>query len=462
MRRIVLLLLSLTVVARGEEGVAVAVDPAVELMSTIFRLAGSPEYNKFASHSAYSRRVTEHYGKHRDHAVIAKAKALRQARGVSFDAVMSMAVHLKYEDGRFVPRVPFDPRPPLLERRWTIEDAAAFLELANDFAKRADFAGFWKANEAFYATAAARMKAKIAAHDVLGWYELWFGTKAGGQARVALGLLNGPGNYGVSFRADAQAPMEATPVIGVYQFDGDGNAVIGDDVIPMLVHEIGHAFVNPYVDRHVDSFLPAAQRIYPHREDRMKRQAYATPIIMVYESIVRACTVRYIAQKQGAARAASLAKNDAQRGFSWIANLAALLERYESGRETFKTLDDFTPQLAEFFAHQAKLIAAAPLVVSISPANGATDVDPATNTLEIRFDQPMLDGSWSVIKSNEAFPAVTGKVSYDRKREVLTIPIRLRPGTRYRFFLNSATATGFRSKGGVPLAPVEVTFTTRK
>jgi len=462
MKRIGLGLILLTATAHAVDGVAIEVDPSVELMSTIFRLAGNPEYNKFASRSAYSKRVAEHFGPHRDHAVIAKAKALRQARGVSYDAVMSLAVHLKYEGGRFVPRVPFDPRPPLLEKRWTIEDAETFVKLVNDFAKVAEFDAFWKANGPFYAAAVASMEKKIAAHDVLGWYEAYFGIKADGTARVLLGLLNGPGNYGVSFRSDATSPMEATPVIGVYQFDTEGNAVIGDDVIPMLVHEIGHAFVNPFVDRHADLLLPAARRIYPHRAKVMRQQAYATPIVMIYESIVRACTVRYITQNQGVARGGALAKHDAQRGFTWTAKLAALLERYEAGRQAYKTLDDFTPQLTEFFEYRSKKIAAAPLVISISPTNGATDVDPGTKALTIRFDQPMLDGSWSVIQSADAFPDVTGQVHYDRKLEVLTIPIRLQPDTRYRFFLNSATATGFKSKGGVPLAPVEVTFRTRK
>ena len=73
----------------------------------------------------------------------------------------------------------------------------------------------------------------------------------------------------------------------------------------------------------------------------------------------------------------------------------------------------------------------------------------------------MKDKAWSVLKSDSPFPQLTGAVSYDKTLRVLTLPVRLKPGTRYRFFLNSAEAKAFRSADGVPLAPVEVIFTTR-
>ena len=62
--------------------IEVRVDPRVELMSIVYRLAGNPEYNMGNAASPYSRAVDEH------------AQLLRQRRVISFDAVMSMAVHL--------------------------------------------------------------------------------------------------------------------------------------------------------------------------------------------------------------------------------------------------------------------------------------------------------------------------------------------------------------------------------
>jgi large conductance mechanosensitive channel len=74
--------------------VAVRVDPRVELMSIIFRLAGNPEYNQ-GRVEQYTKDVESHFGQFREHRTVELARGLRRKRGVSFDACMSMAVHLK-------------------------------------------------------------------------------------------------------------------------------------------------------------------------------------------------------------------------------------------------------------------------------------------------------------------------------------------------------------------------------
>ena len=69
-----------------------AVDPRVELMSIIFRLAGNPEYNMPNSQSPYADDVAAHFGPFRDHPVVKLARKLRQEHGVSYDAVMGQLV----------------------------------------------------------------------------------------------------------------------------------------------------------------------------------------------------------------------------------------------------------------------------------------------------------------------------------------------------------------------------------
>ena len=71
----------------------VVVDPRVELLSLIFRLAGNPEYN-MARVESYAGDAEKQFGRFRSHAVVTLAQELRGTQGVSYDAVMSMAVHL--------------------------------------------------------------------------------------------------------------------------------------------------------------------------------------------------------------------------------------------------------------------------------------------------------------------------------------------------------------------------------
>ena len=74
----------------------VKVDPRVELMSIIFRLAGYPDYNQ-GRVDAYVQDVEEHFKDFREHPVVQAARKLRKTRGVSYDAAISLALHISPE-----------------------------------------------------------------------------------------------------------------------------------------------------------------------------------------------------------------------------------------------------------------------------------------------------------------------------------------------------------------------------
>ena len=87
----------------------VAVDQRVELMSLIFRLAGNPEYSRGRVES-YNLDAERHFNRFRDHAVVKLARELRRTSGVSYDACMSLAVHLDNAE-KLQPVVPSGPGP---------------------------------------------------------------------------------------------------------------------------------------------------------------------------------------------------------------------------------------------------------------------------------------------------------------------------------------------------------------
>ena len=77
-----------------ERKLLATVDARVELMSIIFRLAGHPEYNMANSKSPYADEVEQQFGSLRNHPAVKYAQELRSRSGISYDAVMSLAVHV--------------------------------------------------------------------------------------------------------------------------------------------------------------------------------------------------------------------------------------------------------------------------------------------------------------------------------------------------------------------------------
>jgi hypothetical protein len=447
--------------------IEVVVDPRVELMSLIFRLAGNPEYNQPNSASPYADEVEERFGPFRKHAAVTTARRLRRERGVSYDAVMSMAVHLKDTAG-LAEKVPFEPRPARLDRRWRLDEARRFLAEARDFVDQSDFNGFVADQREFYEAAAARLRGQVEKRAYIEWFDEFFGDRPQARFRASVGLLNGGGNYGVGVRF-ADGSEEIAPVIGAYRFDRDGLPVFGRDIDGTIVHELCHSYTNPLVDAFADDLEPAGRAIYPSRASIMERQAYGNWKTMMYESLVRACTVRYALARDGPKAAQRTVDDNEGRGFTWTGKLAGLLGEYERDRDRYPTLDTFMPRVVRFFEKVARRIeredekaaADAPKVVWMNPPSGATDVDPALTVITVVFDRPMRDGSWSVVGGGADFPETTGPPSYDDERRVFTLPVRLKPGWTYRFGLNSERFTAFRSAEGVPLEPLQVTFTTR-
>ena len=104
-----------------------------------------------------------------------------------------------------------------------------------------------------------------------------------------------------------------------------------------------------------------------------------------------------------------------------------------------------------------------PKLVSITPENGANDVDPAISELRVTFDMPMGKGfSWT--GSGPRFPEIPKgeKPSWSEDRKTCVLPVKLKPDWNYLLGLNSVSFKNFQSKWGVPLEPIVYQFSTRK
>ncbi|MBM3879723.1 MAG: DUF4932 domain-containing protein [Verrucomicrobia bacterium] len=322
------------------------VDPRVELLSLIFRLAGNPEYNQ-ARVASYAADAERQFGRFRGHPVVALAAKLRNTQGVSYDACMGMAVHLTDpDDMRF--RTPLVPWPESLDRRWTVKSASDFLAAARRFVKDTGFDDFTAKHRALYQTTESRLKALLDQHAHLEWFIDFFGEKPNAAFTVIPGMLNGGCNYGAHFRA-AGGPEELFCMLGVWRTDSDGLPEFTPGMVGTVVHEFGHAYANPLIDRHWDDLRAPAQILYNPVAQKMRSQAYGQPATMLRESLVRACGVRYVRRHEGDEAASEAIRREKRRGFLWIQELSDLLGDYEAHRDQYPTLEAFAPRLVAFF-----------------------------------------------------------------------------------------------------------------
>src|SRR5215469_203517 len=94
----------------------IATDPRIELLSIVFHLAGNPEYNQCRV-KPYCDAVDQYFAPFKDDEAIRLAHELNEKDGINYDAVMSMAIHIKDVE-TLAERLPFDAPDTRLEKRW--------------------------------------------------------------------------------------------------------------------------------------------------------------------------------------------------------------------------------------------------------------------------------------------------------------------------------------------------------
>lgn len=102
-----------------------------------------------------------------------------------------------------------------------------------------------------------------------------------------------------------------------------------------------------------------------------------------------------------------------------------------------------------------------PEVVETFPERGAKDVDPGITEIWVRFNEPMMDNSWSwCYESMGRFPETYGKPYYAENNTKSVLPVELKPNTAYVIWINMNQFENFKDQSGNPLKPVRFPFET--
>lgn len=445
--------------------IPIRVDARVEIASVMARLAGFEEY-QVAGLADYDAAVDAHFAPFRGHPAIATLRGLRSTHGIAYAAPLELA--LAAEPGTWRPMITLQPRPDFLDARWDADAAQAFLAAARDFERDAGAAEFFAGQRPLHARAEAAFAAALGDRLDLDWYRAMATTPV--EFAIVPALLAGPHNFGMQQRGLDGRQLVFGLIGTPTHRAGEPVSYPADAVLALLVHEFHHSFVNPWVDAHAATLLPASAELFKAVEAQMDALAYGDPRIVLYESLVRAHTQRYLRQHGEAAVLARAIAEDRGKGFTWVPELADTLDALERapasdnaaraasvaalfeawGRNGAARLLAERERLA---AERAARDAAGPRIVQLSPAEGA-QVAAGEVVLELRFDRAMAPG----LAIFGEVPDVTGKPEWSADRTALRIPVRLAAGTRYRLQLNTEDALRIKAADGAPLPPRTWTF----
>lgn len=329
---------------KTESQIRVEVSEAVELMSILARTAGNKEYNMDMA-GQYTKDTEVWFAPYKQHAAVVCFQNLRDQYGISYDAVMSMAIHLDIDGGK----VKFLGEQADLEKRWSNVDIDDFIDKLNTFYTDTRFHNFFEQHRMFYDEGLKEYEANVMTYFHQEWYARFYGTAPTDRFRIVIGFTCGGGNYGPSRQLPGQ-PREAYAICGYYiNPQTDKPYGEGANMATTLIHEFNHSFVNPLLNNETNASLIATtgQKLHKFSAYAMERQAYSDWQTVINESIVRAAVILYMLnQNFDQKQVLNELANQVCRSFNWMPELVASLRYYAAHRDQYPTLNDYYPEIA--------------------------------------------------------------------------------------------------------------------
>lgn len=336
------------------QSVTPQVNEQVELMSILSRMAGYPEYHMDLA-GQYIKDIDSCFKNHTSHPAAQYMKTLRNQYGISYDAVMSMAIHLKKQNGSLSL---IEEETSTLEKRWQKVDKEEFLSYLNQFYRDTKFHTFFKAHQNLYKKGIASYQHNVIHHFDINWYADFYGHKPQERFSVIIGFCNGGGNYGVNRHIKGNA-KEVFAIVGYY-VNQEETPMYSEEYLPTLIHELNHSFINHFLDEnkypdHVKALAPAASNLFKSSQWSMMKQAYGNWQTMINESLVRAAVICYMLDHHyDATKVKNELSEQLQRNFRWMPELVSLLRKYES-QQNRQDFEQFYPHIIDFFNTYAQL-----------------------------------------------------------------------------------------------------------
>jgi len=328
------------------DAIAVHVDPTVELVATIYRLADVHPFNTQLLPS-YIRDVEEHFGPFRDHPTVRVVQELGRNQGITGSAPMALAVYLTWPN--LEGKVPLSTLPPDLDPRWTPETVATFREAVRTFAEDTRFMEFFAEHGDYYRRSEESLLNSLEGHSLIAWLQDYFGEDSDHYILI-VGMQIGNGNYGLSTTlqdgsrefisvvgANSPSLFRKTPTFSDWWF------------IPTVVHEFAHSFVNPVVHSNGAVLQDVGERLYPHLREELWPLGYRSWQTLCDEYLVRATVNRYLENRGEREKLRRRIEADLDQGFAGITRFSDALAEYEANRELYPDLDSFLPRVVQCF-----------------------------------------------------------------------------------------------------------------
>ena len=321
----------------------VIVDPNVEMMMIIGRLAGLQPYSlTYPEHIPYLDSVDEHFKNYKS----ASAVTLARKNALTYCRLPEFGMYLNEDNSDFV-------MSPDNENFITTDDGPAknltyytddtFRKAVRDFRITSGFDAFFIENKATYEQAIEQSFKVLGDKQLDVWLKEFYGTETKEKPCLYLTSLTSGGNFGISFKKP----------------DGE---VIPHSVVMTNQNEysflflVSHEFSHPMTKKASEELYKNADiqtlfdNLYTKYAFTYKSNGYASGKTILIETINQACANKFLEKTLPESVMEYLNTNEIteRQKMIYVPEIADFLETYEENREKYKVFNDFIPVLEKF------------------------------------------------------------------------------------------------------------------
>lgn len=322
-----------------------------ELVGIVSHLADIPGHN-FTEDvlSDYLAEVDSVFAAYRTHEVVKFAREELMYEGFNWNFPMAVALRLKIDGGRIVYDNTLVPDAEDYYDRISRENEQRFLALLQDFYDKTNFHNFFESHRALYCECEEAMQ-KVVDEIDFGWYDRFFGPRENSSFRIYLAILIGPGNYSVSQKhVDGSESVNA--VMGCCSRDDNGRIYYGMHyTLPIIIHECNHSYCNALNAEFWDQLEPKATEVFKRNAKFYDSIAYGNPRLVMDETFVEACVVRYLMSHpidmNGYTLEDWIKMDEVDNRFVMIRDVIRVLDEREKQLDKYPTMRAFMPRYVE-------------------------------------------------------------------------------------------------------------------
>ncbi len=173
-----------------------------------------------------------------------------------------------------------------------------------------------------------------------------------GKSLMSYNLIVSPFVHSGGFNIEIQNTNQNKEVYAVIGPNGEVDFIpyFDKDYLEydMILHEFGHSFVNPLLDKYSEDIEQLSQQYYTDNlKYAGKQQGYSKWKYVFNELLVRATTICIVKKYISLEKAEELLMYEKSIGFGLVELFVMYLEDYENNRNQYKTFDDYYHKLIQ-------------------------------------------------------------------------------------------------------------------